>query len=122
MPLCHVQSSTLAGMFIFPDIHLWDTRHKGLKICCHSKFFATFQVMSRKFFTSIATEEVQARLWIILISRVAESENPYEAAQLRKGLRKVSLDAGVIITKIESLQLSTKATSIRAAQAKRIKQ
>ncbi|ROT71671.1 HEAT repeat-containing protein 1 [Penaeus vannamei] len=80
------------------------------------------QVMSRKFFTSIATEEVQARLWIILISRVAESENPYEAAQLRKGLRKVSLDAGVIITKIESLQLSTKATSIRAAQAKRIKQ
>ncbi|XP_047485960.1 HEAT repeat-containing protein 1-like [Penaeus chinensis] len=80
------------------------------------------QVMSRKFFTSIATEEVQARLWSILISRVAESENPYEAAQLRKGLRKVSLDAGVIITKIESLQLSTKATSIRAAQAKRIKQ
>lgn len=80
------------------------------------------QVMSSKFFMSIKDEEIQSQLWSILISRVVESEDPSEAALLRKGLRKVSLDAAVVITQIEQLNLSDKVTSIKAAQAKRIKQ
>lgn len=80
------------------------------------------QVMTRKFLTSIRSEEVQSKLWSVLISRVVDSENPSEAAQLRKGLRKVSLDSGVIIKQIENLNLSDKVTSIKAAQARRKKQ
>ncbi|XP_045600179.2 HEAT repeat-containing protein 1 [Procambarus clarkii] len=77
------------------------------------------QVMTRKFFTSIKSEEVQSRLWSVLISRVVESDDPSEAARLRKGLRKVSLDAVVIIKQIEGLNLADKVSSIKAAQVKK---
>ncbi|XP_042231661.1 HEAT repeat-containing protein 1-like [Homarus americanus] len=80
------------------------------------------QVMSSKFFSSIRKEEVHSQLWSILISHVVESEDPSEATHLRKGLRKVSLDAAVIIKQIEALHLSDKVTSIKAAQAKRKRQ
>lgn len=67
----------------------------------------------------ISCGEVQAQLWMILISHVVESEDSREAAQLRRGLRKVNLDAQLIIQEINKLQLVNKVTSIREARAKR---
>ncbi|CAL4064974.1 unnamed protein product [Meganyctiphanes norvegica] len=69
----------------------------------------------------ISCGEVQAQLWMILISHVVESDDSREAAQLKRGLRKVNLDAQLIIQEINKLQLVDKVTSIREARAKRDK-
>ncbi|KAK4328191.1 hypothetical protein Pmani_001398 [Petrolisthes manimaculis] len=80
------------------------------------------QVMSGKFFSSLACEDVKGRVWGLLINRVVESGDPREAQQLRKGLRKVELDAQVVAKQIHQLQLNEKVTTIKAAKAKRLKQ
>lgn len=80
------------------------------------------QVMTQKFFASIEKENLQASLWSHLIGCVVESEDATIASRLRSGLRKTSLDAKFIVKEIESLNLTTKVTSMRDAQAKRIKQ
>ena len=78
--------------------------------------------MTKEFFASIKKPEVQAGLWSHLITCVVESEDPLVASRLRRGLRRTSLDAGLIVKQIEGLQLTKKITSVREAQAKRIRQ
>lgn len=78
--------------------------------------------MSGKFFSSLGSEDVKCKLWSMLISRVVDSGDSREAQQLRKGLRKVVLDAQVVAKQIQELHLTEKVTTIKAAQAKRLKQ
>ncbi|XP_068219610.1 HEAT repeat-containing protein 1-like [Palaemon carinicauda] len=96
------------------------TRKKNKKMKCSRKKRA--KVMTQKFFASIEKENCQAALWSHLIGCVVESEDAVVASRLRSGLRKTSLDAQSIVKEIENLNLATKVTSMRNAQAKRIKQ
>lgn len=77
--------------------------------------------MSGKFFSSLESEDVKCKLWKLFITRVVDSGNYREAQQLRKGLRKVVLDAQVVAKQIQELHLTEKVTTIKAAQAKRIR-
>lgn len=78
--------------------------------------------MSGKFFSSLDNENVKCQLWKLLIGRVVDSGDYREAQQLRKGLRKVVLDAQVVAKQIQELHLTEKVTTIKAAKAKRLRQ
>ena len=75
--------------------------------------------MNHKFFVNIQKSEVQAELWMILVHRVAISDNPKEARQLRKALRKINLEASLIVSQIEKLDLIPKSSSLKQARAKK---
>ncbi|XP_063853087.1 HEAT repeat-containing protein 1-like [Scylla paramamosain] len=79
------------------------------------------EVLSTKFLSSLVSQVTQAQLWSLLVSRVTASDDPQEASRLRHALRRVTLDAEVIVGQIEALELVPKVTSIREAREKRIK-
>ncbi|XP_076056131.1 HEAT repeat containing 1 homolog l(2)k09022 [Oratosquilla oratoria] len=80
------------------------------------------QVVSPQFIKSVRKTENQAEFWGIVIGRIAESEDPTEASQLQKGLRKVNLRAPLVLKELEKLELVAKVSSMKESRAKRIKQ
>ena len=78
------------------------------------------QVIDHKFFLSLKKSEVQAELWMILVHRVVMSENAKEAAHLRKALRRVSLNASLIVSQIDKLGLMYEVRSSKDARKRQL--
>lgn len=81
-----------------------------------------YQVVNHKLLREIKSSSLSGRMWSEMASAAAEIANGHrDMTRLQRALKSDKIHARFVLEQLDSLKLGKKATTIRAAQANRIK-